>query len=146
MPAALEALVHQPELLGAAWGLWRAVVTGGRLARTTKELIALSALAAGRVPLAGALALQLTARGLDEQVVADVQRTGSSPRLPARTRRLLAFGSRAALQPALLGDGDFTRLRRDGLGDPELAELLALAGLLSLVTTLSRGLGLRSEG
>ena len=52
----------------------------------------------------------------------------------------LFLGRRSALQPALLTDADFAKLRREGLGEPELVELVAFGGALALLIAVSRSL------
>lgn len=141
LPPPLDALAHCPGGLAAAAGLLRDVLWGGKLPRTTKELIALAALAAAEVaPWRDRLREALLRRGVAQDVVDDLERKGETTRLPERTQQVVAFGRRAALQPALLGDADYQRLRKLGLDDAELAELLALAGLLALLVTWSRAL------
>ena len=139
VPDVLTRLAHAPEAANAVWALVKGVLLEGAVPRTTKELIVLAAAAEAEVNvLRDHVTRILAERGLDADVLADVARAGETARLPERTQLVLAFGRRAALQPALLTDGDFQRLRRAGLTDAELAELLALAGTISLVITVSR--------
>lgn len=142
VPPLLEQLAHAPPILRAAWGLVEATLVQGKLARTTKELIALAATSAAAVPsLADPLRRSLAARGVDEQVLADLAEKAESHRLPDRTRALLVVGRRAALQPALLTDADFAQARRHGLDDPELAELVALGATVAFLIAAARALG-----
>lgn len=142
LPAPLDALGHAPDSLAAVLALLEVALLGGRVPRTTKELVALAALAqAGVEPWRVLLRESLLRRAVAAGVVEDLERQGETTRLPERTRRVVAFGRRAALQPALLGEADFTRLRREGVTDAELAELLTLGGALALLITLARALG-----
>jgi alkylhydroperoxidase family enzyme len=142
LAALLDALGHAPESLAAVLALLEATLLGGKIPRTTKELVALAALAqAGVDPWRATLRDSLLRRAVAPAVVEDVETLGETTRLPERTRRVVAFGRRAALQPAMLGEPDFVKLRREGVTDAELAELLALAGALALLITLSRALG-----
>lgn len=88
-----------------------------------------------------ALRRSLDRRALEPDLLEDLERTGETSRLPLRARSVVAFGRRAALAPALLGDRDFARLRRLGVGDAELAELVALGGAIAMVVAISRALG-----
>jgi alkylhydroperoxidase/carboxymuconolactone decarboxylase family protein YurZ len=122
--------------------LLRGTLLEGDVPRTTKELIALAAFGLARVvPLRDALRASLAGRGVDAAVLDDLARDGETARLPDRTRRLLTLGRRAALQPALLTDADYTAARKAGAGDAELAELIAWSGTLALLVATSRALG-----
>lgn len=115
----------------------------GLVPRTTKELVALAALSsAGVSAWCDVLRRSLDRRAVEPGLLEDLERTGESARLPLRARSVVSFGRRAALAPALLGDRDFSRLRRLGVGDPELAELVALGGAIAMVVAISRALGL----
>lgn len=142
LPAPLGALGHAPQAARAAAALLEAALNPGHVPRTTKELVALAALAAaGVAPWCDALRRALDRRAVDPGLLEDLERDGESDRLPRRTRRVVAFGRRAALAPALLGDRDFTRLRRLGVSDAGIAELLALGGALAMLVNLARALG-----
>jgi alkylhydroperoxidase/carboxymuconolactone decarboxylase family protein YurZ len=135
-PAPLRALAAAPRVLSAFWKLAETVLLEGSVPRTTKALVALAATAAspGAESLAAAFRGALEAQGLDRLVLEDLERRGESIRLPERTQRVLGFARRAALQPAQLTDEDWKVLRREGLGDGELAELVGLgAGLAGLI-------------
>lgn len=141
VPAALAALARAPEPLLAAWGYLREALLRGRLSRTTKELLALSALAvAGCGSLARTFQAALLRRGVDPQVLEDLLARGDSTRLPERTQLILSIGRKAALQPGLLGEGDWGRLRKEGLDAAEQAELLLAAGAVGLLVSFSRAL------
>lgn len=147
LPAPLGALGHAPHAAQAAAALLEATLRGGHVPRTTKELVALAALAAaGVAPWCDALRRTLDRRAVDPGLLEDLERLGESTRLPRRTARVVAFGRRAALAPALLGDRDFARLRRLGVSDGELAELLALGGALAMLVNLARALGVARAG
>jgi hypothetical protein len=139
VPGPLEALAAAPAALAGAWRLVEGVLVAGRVPRTTKELVALAATAAaGTAGLAASFRAALEAKGLAAAVLDDLERRGETNRLPERTQRVLVFARRAALQPAGLGDEDFRALRRDSVGDDELAELVALGGLLAFLIAVAR--------
>ncbi len=137
-PGPLRALALAPH---AATGVWQAtheILLEGRVPRTTKLLVALAA--TGVSP--GAESVRDVLRGALENVepaiLDDLEKKGESGRLPDRTQRVLGFGRRAALAPAQLTDEDFAVLRRAGVSDPEVAELVALGALLALWIALAR--------
>ena len=140
VPDVLAALAQGPQF-EALWELIRANLNEGSIPRTTRELVALAATAtAGVAPLADLLRSALAERGVVTEVLADLSARGETARLPSRTQVVIHVGRRAALQPALLTDADFSRARREGLGDAELAELLTWSGVLALLIATSRAL------
>lgn len=144
VPAALATLAAAPRGLSALWSLLGATLLGadGAVPRTTKELVALAAFATARVdPLRALLRRGLEERGLDAAVLDELEAEGQSARLPERTRHVVAFGRRAAVQPAMLTDADYARLRRAGLDDAALAELVQAAGAVALLIAVSRATG-----
>lgn len=142
VPAPLLALARAPEAAQAAWAYLREALLRGRLSRTTKELLALTALAAAGIePLQALFRSALERRGVDAQVLDDLQARGESARLPQRTQAVLQFGRKAALQPGLLDETDWGRLRREGLDEAEQAELLLAAGAVGLLVHLARAAG-----
>ena len=75
-----------------------------------------------------------------DAILDDLVAKGETPRLPERTQRILVVGRRAVLQPAVLTDAELNAIRRDGLEDAELAELIAFAGTVALLIAASRAL------
>lgn len=139
VPPPLLTLSRAPEPALAAWAFVREALLRGRLARTTKELLALAAVSvAGVEPLRVMLHAALAQRGVDPQVLDDLVTRGESARLPQRAQAVLQFGRKAALQPGLLDEADWGRLRREGLDEAEQAELLLAAGAVGLLIHLSR--------
>lgn len=142
-PEVLRRLTPAPESLAAVWRLLEETLLKGGIPRTTKELAALAAVsAAGVAPLRDLLRRSLAGRGVDDAVLDDLVAHGETQRLPDRTQAVLELGRRAVLEPAALADADFKRARRHGLDDPQLAELLAFAGAVSLLIVVSRALDL----
>lgn len=140
VPAPLVPLAHAPAALRGAWALVEGALLEGAVPRTTKELVALAATAAspGAESLADLFRSALAERGVAAAVLEDLVKKGESGRLPERTQRVLAFARRAALQPALLAEDDFRALRREGTGEGELAELVALGAALAFLIALAR--------
>ncbi|MEZ6189311.1 MAG: carboxymuconolactone decarboxylase family protein [Planctomycetota bacterium] len=122
------------------WGAWRGVLFEGELPRTTKELLALAAAAeAGREDLSALWRDALARRGLAPKLLDDVA-LGRATSLPKRTRLVLGSGARLVKDPGALTEEDFDALRHVGLGDAELAELVAACGVLRLVLTVDLAL------
>ncbi|MBI3726294.1 hypothetical protein HY251_20405 [bacterium] len=146
-PAPLRAIAAAPRALEGAWKLLEGVLLSGSVPRTTKELVALAATASspGAEAFRKTFRAALGSKGVAAPVLEDLERKGESTRLPERTQRVVVFGRRAALQPAQLTDEDFRALRRDGLSDSELAELVSLGGLLAFLIAVSRATATRED-
>ncbi|MCA8923713.1 MAG: carboxymuconolactone decarboxylase family protein [Planctomycetes bacterium] len=133
-------LNQAPQAWQALWGVWRGVLFEGALPRTTKELLALAtASAAGRADLVSLWRDALLRRGLEAKLLDDVG-LGRATSLPKRTRLILSAGARLVADPQALTEDDFVQLRRAGLGDAELAELVATCGVLAALTLVDAAL------
>ncbi len=114
------------------------ILLEGRVPRTTKLLVALGAVSVAP----GAESLRAVFRSalasVEPAILDDLEKRGESGRLPERTQRVIAFARRAALAPAQLTDEDFALLRRSKLSNAEIAELVALGGLLALWIAIAR--------
>lgn len=137
-PGPLRALASAPFAAQGIWAATAGVLLEGRVPRTTKLLVALAA--SGASP--GAESLRDAFRGalasVDAAILDDLEKKGESGRLPERTQRVVVFARRAALAPAQLTDEDFAVLRRSGVSDAEIAELVAVGALLALWIALAR--------
>jgi len=133
-------LANAPKAWRAVWGVWRGVLHDGELPRTTKELLALATAAgAGRDDLVALWRDALLGRGLEAKLLDDVA-LGRASGLPKRTRLILSSGARLVADPSALEEDDFAQLRRAGLDNAELAELVAACGVLALLITVDRAL------
>jgi alkylhydroperoxidase family enzyme len=146
VPEPLAALGAAPEALAGAWALVEGAFHKGRVPRTTKELAALAAASrAGAASIGEPLRGALAARGVDGDVLDELAARGDSPRLPDRTRRMIALARRVALEAGAIEDAELNALRRDGLQDAELAELVAVGGTLAALIAIARALGIDAE-
>lgn len=95
---------------------------------------------AGARPWAAELRAALARSAVAAPLLDDLERAGESRRLPAPTRRAVAFVRRVALQPALVTAAERAKLEAE-LGPAALAELLLLGGALAAVVAIERALG-----
>lgn len=148
VPTLLRCLGHKPQSLEGLWTFIEKtfLAEGGAIHRTTKDLIALAASSSAQAPhISQMIRKGLQGRGVSEAILQDLQTKGETMQLPENTRRVLLFGRRACLDPALLEASDFEDLRKDGLSEADLAELITFAGLISALITIHRALGLDHE-
>lgn len=84
---------------------------------------------------------ELTCRtlGVDEQTLADLIHDLGNIN-PERVAAIIDFTTKVARSPKELAEGDYDRLRDQGLGDEEIAELIVLAGIAGFSDTIAEGL------
>jgi len=137
-PGPLRALGAAPRAAAGVWSATDAVLLEGRVPRTTKLLIALAATSVSPGAESVRDVFRAALASVEDPILEDIEKKGETHRLPERTQRVLVFGRRAALAPAQLTDEDFAQLRKAGVTDAELAELVALGGVLALWIALAR--------
>lgn len=145
-PSLLQVMGHSPRSLRGLWGFLKAALVEGegRVPRTTKEYIALAAASSADAgPLRDWMLKTLSDKGIDQAVLTELVEKGETQRLPEKTRRVLLFARRAALDPARLSDEDFDELVKAGLSDEDIVELVAFAALITSLIATIRALGLR---
>ena len=131
-PAAPNFIKTQGHSLAAArgtWGLVQNVLVGGLLPRTLKEMmfVAISQARKCRYCEAAHLAccrmLGIEPNALEALVsnVTDIS--------PPKVREIILFGLKCASDPQSLTEGDFEGLRRHGLGQSEIMEVISMAAL-----------------
>ena len=65
--------------------------------------------------------------------------------LPEKARDVLLFGVRCARDPQGFGEADFDVLRRHGLGEPEILEIISMAALAVYANIIADATGMRSD-
>jgi uncharacterized peroxidase-related enzyme len=146
VPRIFAVLSRHPAILRSLWQAVKTILLGGRLPRTTKELIALAVSAAegSRYSMDQHLR-ELRALGIEEEILSGLSGRQDSPYLPERTRKILRFAVQAARNPKDLQEGDFERLRSEGLSVPEILEVVSVVGLIKALSTVADALALEAE-
>jgi uncharacterized peroxidase-related enzyme len=147
-PAAPNFIKTQGHSLAAArgtWGLVQNVLVGGVLPRTLKEMmfVAISQSRACRYCEAAHLAccrmLGIEPAAL-EQLVSKV-----SDLSPPKVRDIILFGLKCARDPQSLTDKDFDSLRRHGLAQSEIMEVISMAALAVYANTIADATGMPAD-
>jgi uncharacterized peroxidase-related enzyme len=144
-PNFILTLGHAPAVAEGTWGLVQNVLVGGRLPRTLKEmmLLAVSHDRQCRYCEAAHTAccrmLGVDAATLEALVarMEDVQ--------PQKARDVLLFAVQCARDPQSLRDADFDVLRRHGLAEPEILEIISMSALAVYANILADATGVRSD-
>lgn len=139
VPQLFLALGLNPAVLRATFESYRATLLEGRVPVALKKLIGQTIAQMYDCPAAALVdsGASVTPLVLDGPGAAS---------LPARERAVLTFARRVAIAPQALGDGDFEALRRLGLWDDEIFEILATTRLFVSFVGLCQSFGLSEAG
>jgi len=80
----------------------------------------------------------------DEQVEA-LKQCRPVNNMPARTRALTDYALKLTLEPGTLKESDLQPLRRNGVSDSEILDLVLLTGYMNLVNRIASGLGVEHD-
>ncbi len=125
-----SALTLRPDLMAAAWDFVKAVLVGGRLSPELKNFVILAISVANQSHyccLNHAAALRKLQ--VSEAWIQACMEDPTLAALPVDLRERLLFARKAALDPGSLTSADLLALKRGGLTDEELLELVMVAGL-----------------
>ncbi len=136
---------HSLAATRGTWGLVRNVLVEGVLPRTLKEMlfVAISQARACRYCEAAHLAC-CRMLGVEpatiEQLVSNVADIS-----PPKVRDILQFGLKCAENPQSLTDADFGGLRRHGLAQSEIVEIISMAALAVYANTIADATAMASD-
>jgi uncharacterized peroxidase-related enzyme len=147
-PAAPNFIKTQGHSLAVArgtWGLVQHVLVGGLLPRTLKEMmfVAISQARKCRYCEAAHVAccrmLGIEPKALEALLsnVTDIS--------PPKAREIILFGLKCASDPQSLTEGDFEGLRRYGLGQSEIMEIISMAALAVYANTIADATGMQAD-
>lgn len=147
-PAAPNFIKAQGHSLAAAtgtWGLVSNVLVGGALPRTVKELlfVAISHDRNCRYCEAAHIAC-CRMLGVDARTIQTV--IEQLDQVEPATTRVLVFGLKCARDPQSLDASDFEGLKRVGLTDPEIVELISMSALAVYANILADATGVADDG
>lgn len=137
VPNFFKTLAHAPQALDATWMVYRGVTTRGSLPEALKEMIFVAISVARDCKYCEAAHLAFcsllgvepyTLRTLTEHI--DALR-------PERTKDIVQFSVKCALEPRNIEQSDYERLRQHGITDGEIVETIAMCGFAMYATTVA---------
>jgi uncharacterized peroxidase-related enzyme len=136
---------HSVAATRGTWGLVQNVLVGGTLPRTLKEMmfVAISKDRNCRYCEAAHLAC-CRMLGVDP-VSLDVLVSNVADVTPPKARDIILFGLKCARAAQSLEEPDFEVLRRHGLSQAEIVEVIAMAALAVYANTLTDALGIQAD-
>jgi uncharacterized peroxidase-related enzyme len=144
-PNFIKTLGHSLAAARGTWGVVQSVLVGGVLPRTLKEMmfVAISRARACRYCEAAHLAC-CRMLGVEpaelEQLVSEV-----SDISPPKARDIILFGLKCAGDPQSLTDEDFAGLRRHGLSQSEITEVISMAALAVYANIIADATGMPAD-
>lgn len=140
VPDLFKTTAHAPQVLAGTWALERNIFVQSELPMPLAAMI-LYAISVAKNCKYSSSAHYLTCRslGVDESAMQSLQGDFSGL-TPERTRAIVGFARTAALEPHSLRRADYDAVRRHGVGDRELVEIVGLAALGNYMDTLAEGL------
>ena len=144
-PNFIKAQGHSLAVATGTWGLVSNVLVGGALPRTIKEMlfVAISHDRKCRYCQAAHVAC-CRMLGLDAETVETVMQDLGGLE-PVTTRAILLFGLKCARDPQSLDDGDFDSLRKVGLAETEIIEVISMSALAVYANILADATGVADD-
>jgi uncharacterized peroxidase-related enzyme len=132
VPNLFKSMASNPDFLEANWKKFRGVILKGDLPRTLKEMVGVAISQANNSEYALKVHLHgLSALGMSEEILRTLVSDFEACPLPAREKAAIRFGLLAATQPKSLTPEKFDELRKLGLDDAEIFEIMATANLFT---------------
>ena len=142
VPNFFKTLAHAPHALEATWTAYRGISTRGALPEALKEMIFVAVSVARNSDYCEAAHLafcNLLSVEADDLVALTANIESLKPE---RTRDILRFAVKCALEPRTLEEADYAKLRQHGITDSEIVETIAMSGFALYAITLADALKL----
>lgn len=136
---------HAVTVARATWDVVRGVLVGGKIPRWTKEMVfvAISKDRGCHYCLAAHIAC-CRMLGVNPQTLEDLVRDVHSITDP-KLRDMILFALQCSRDPRSLTDDDFATMRRHGMGDAELMELIAMSALAVYANIIADATGVEPD-
>jgi len=137
VPNFFKTLANAPKSLEATWIAYREISTRGSLPEALKEMIFVAISVArsckyceaAHLAFCSLLGVELkTLKILTEQL---------EQLRPERTKDIVQFSVKCALEPRNVGPSDFVLLRKHGMTDGEIVETISMCGFAMYATTVA---------
>jgi uncharacterized peroxidase-related enzyme len=142
LPHFFQTLANSTSVLQGTWNVYRDVSTRGMIPEALKEMIfvAISAKADCAYCEAAHLAFCRILK-VDAETCENLVHNIDALK-PPRTRDIVRFAVKAGTEPKSLEKADYDILRRDGLADEEIIEIVAMAAFARYAITVAEALKL----
>ena len=136
---------HSPTVARGSWELVRNVLVTGKIERWIKEMI-FAAISKDRNCRYCAAAHIACCRmlGVEPELLDSLVRDVNSLSHP-KLRDMILFGLKCSRQPQAVTEADYAKLRKHGLGPPEILELIAMSGLAVYANIMADATGMEED-
>jgi uncharacterized peroxidase-related enzyme len=132
-------------VLSASWGAAHHILIGGVLPRPLKEMMFVASSVARDCRYCAEVHLAFCKMiGLDEETMSALVRDLNAIS-PQRARDIVKFAVKCATNPIAVTDADYETVRRHGVSDLELMEILGVAALAAFFDTIADALRLEID-
>lgn len=143
VPNIFKSMAINPDVLEANWKKFRATILQGDVPRTLKEMIGVAISQAHNSAYALKVHLHsLSALGMSEEVLQTLVSDFAACPLPAREKAVISFGLLAATKPHEITETQYQHLRKFGLDDSEIFEIVATADLFTSINRYTDAIAL----
>ena len=142
VPNFFKTLAHAPQSLEATWMAYRGIATRGSLPEALKEMIFVAISVARKCKYCEAAHLAFcNLLSVEPDELAALTANIEALR-PERTRDIIRFSVKCAMEPRNLGQPDYAKLRQHGITDAEIIETIAMCGFSMYAITVADALKL----
>jgi uncharacterized peroxidase-related enzyme len=145
VPNFFKTLAHAPQVLDATWMVYRGISTRGSLPEALKEMIFVAISVARDCKYCEAAHLAFCSLlGVEPGTLSALTEHIEALR-PERTKDIVRFSVKCALQPRSIEQSDYESLRQHGITDGEIIETIAMCGFAMYATTIADVLQLDTD-
>jgi len=146
VPNLFKSMAISPNVLEANWKKFHATILLGNIPRTLKEMLGIAISQANNSPYALKLHSHwLSGLGMSEELLKTLGSDFSNCPLPVREKAVIRFGLLTATNPKQLTDKDYKYLRKLGLGEAEIFEIIATAELFTSINRYTDAISLEID-
>ena len=134
VPNLFKSMAASPAVLRGNWENVRFTFLSGTVPRTIKEMICVAVSAANQNNYCLKMHLHgLSILGVDKKILQGLQGKLDELPLPERTKVIIKFALKIALEPTSVTHKDFSELKDEGLTEEEILEIVSTANLINLL-------------
>jgi uncharacterized peroxidase-related enzyme len=145
VPNFFKTLANSPAVLEGTWSVYRNISTRGSLSEALKEMIFVAISAAKKCEYCEAAHLAFCRiLKVDPETCNNLIKNMDGIH-PERTRDIVRFSVKAGTDPKSLTDEDFNVLKRHGIDDSEIIEVVAMCAFAVYAITIAEALKLEID-
>jgi uncharacterized peroxidase-related enzyme len=145
VPNFFKTLANSPSVLEGSWCVYRNVSTRGSISEVLKEMIFVAISAAKQCTYCEAAHLAFCRILKVDPETCDKLVNNLDALRPERTREIIRFSVKAGTDPKSLTDADYDALKRHGIDESEMIEIVAMSAFATYAITVADALKLEVD-